>query len=467
MIKRRIVLAALFIESALLSCRGPEGPVGPQGPPGGTGSLTDPAIQPKVIYTFPPQNSEGPYDQLYQTYNQLEVRFNKIMDRASVIHGVTLSSLHTIIRLDTTNMSSLGEDLFLMYPVDSPRYYGYVRWRIGETYSFGVRSTARDVNGNYLTPSYSMTFHPEPYFRIREEYPPDGSVDVIASAYIGLVFNSPVDTSILSEIEISPLIQGRWVVSQYDSVYVYHQSYVPLGNNTSYSITVSANAHDKAGNQLPQQFTTSFTTAPFREASEYPADGSVDVPPTGTIYVRFTAPIDTSTIRSAFSIAPAVDGIFGGYYSNSDAFYFTPSPQFLSDTVYVIKIDTSLRSSTGTRLVSEHQFSFKTAPFQISWTVPDDGQPGFPRTQSILISFNARLDTATVRTSFSLQDSTGRNVPGIFNLSLYGGPIGFTFYPDPILSPKALYIATISTNLRALGGSRLKSPYTFSFTTGN
>ncbi|MEK9138540.1 MAG: hypothetical protein AAB393_15560, partial [Bacteroidota bacterium] len=64
-----------------LSCTGPVGPQGPAGA-GGNESLTDPSIQPRIIYTSPSNNSQGPYlsNPNLMDYGNVVLRFNKIMD---------------------------------------------------------------------------------------------------------------------------------------------------------------------------------------------------------------------------------------------------------------------------------------------------------------------------------------------------------------------------------------------------
>src|SRR5205809_3808149 len=126
---RNIILGALIACCITMSCRGPEGPAGPTGAQGGGGieSLTDPSIQPRVMYTYPPPNSVGPYD--FVT-SQLYVRFNKIMDQSTMRRAVTLSSPGTTVRIDTNSIFSIGGDLFYIYPAGT--YYPY-RWRVSET----------------------------------------------------------------------------------------------------------------------------------------------------------------------------------------------------------------------------------------------------------------------------------------------------------------------------------------------
>ncbi|MBI4810934.1 MAG: Ig-like domain-containing protein, partial [Ignavibacteriales bacterium] len=291
-----------------LSCEGPQGPMGPVGPPGsGMESLTDPTIMPKVLSTFPPDNSTGPYEMLNNSSNIIQVRFNKIMDQSTIKRAFSISSPGLNIRIDTFSIYSFGGDLIWLYVDDSLGYSH--RWKLGNTYTFGIASTAKDINGNSLIPSYSMTFLPEPYFRIRTVYPQNGATDVPSYTSICLVFNSPVDTSIRSFIQINPPIPGMWLlVDSYDSTYLYYSYTTPPLENTTYTISIQQSAKDQYGNQLQQSFTSSFTTRPFRVSYTYPSDGRENVPLTQSIEIGFTNIIDTSTVRNSFNITPAVQG---------------------------------------------------------------------------------------------------------------------------------------------------------------
>src|SRR5262245_37218580 len=126
--KQIIAVAVLALILFNLSCTGPTGPAGPPG--SGLESLSDPRIQPKVVYSNPPANSTGPYADFEN--NQIQIRFNKIMDRSSVRRAITLSSPETKAYIDTYYVRSTYGDIFTMSPSDSQRlYYQSFKWKLG------------------------------------------------------------------------------------------------------------------------------------------------------------------------------------------------------------------------------------------------------------------------------------------------------------------------------------------------
>jgi hypothetical protein len=98
---------------------------------------------------------------------------------------------------------------------------------------------------------------------------------------------------------------------------------------------------------------------PFEVTQSYPSNGSTQVSTTYYIEVYTTDAIDTSTIRSAFSITPSVGGSFG-IYSDASSFYFTPSTLLQPYTVYTVTISSALHSKSGAPLASPYTFAFAT-----------------------------------------------------------------------------------------------------------
>lgn len=455
-----ICCAAIFILVFLtLSCKEIQGPVGPAGPAGsGDESLTDPSIMPKVINTYPPANSVGPYDPYFT--NQLQIRFNKIMDRTLLRRAIKLTSPGTTVRIDTTFVYSVGGDLFFAYAIDSLSFS--YQWKIGKTYTVSIDSSVKDINGNALSPSYSMTFKPEPYFRIRSISPANGATNVYSSAQISITFNGAVDTSIFSSIHLTPNVPGTWV--EYccgDSTIIYYFSSTTLAANTLYTVTIITTAHDKDGHYLPQQYVSTFTTTPFRVSYTNPQNGSTNVSLSNDIVIQFTSSVDTGSILSAFKINPAITGYFN--YNEGDSYFSVyPNGGFLPDTLYTVTIDTSMRSKDGTKLLLPYVFSFRTEPFSVTYTYPSNGSTGVSRSLgSIEVDFNATIDTSSIRSAFNLPGVSG-------SFYFYDGGEFFLFYPTNLpLSANTTYTATILTAMRSKSGAYLKIPYTFSFTTGN
>ncbi len=468
------LLIALLL--ACFGCRGPEGPTGPQGPPGsGLGSLSDPTVMPKIVYTYPPANSVGPYSDFYiplgwlyyldiwpgypVSISQFQLRFNKYMDLTSVRRSISLTSPAGDVLVDTNYIISVGGDVFLVNPIDTNGTRTDA-WKVGQTYTFNISSTARDINGNVLSPPFTMTFLPEPYFRVKQTIPSNGATKVgVQYPNIELIFNSPVDTSIVSSIHWNPPIEANAYIYG-DAPVLYFSLNKPLRGLTTYTMTMGTDAHDKAGNHLQQPFSFSFTTTGLRVSSTSPADQSTDVYPNTAIFVNLTLPIDTSSVRSAFSITPVATGTLNFGY---DYFWFVPSQEFRLDTSYTVRIDTSLRAADGNHLQAPYVFTFMTAPFEVSYTSPSDGQTGISRSTSIAVSFDALIDSLTAPLACRLFDSSGVRLAAMFAY----GPTNVFMIPLQTLKPFARYTVTITTAMRSMQGAYLREAYTFSFTTGN
>src|ERR1051326_8098404 len=248
-----------------LRCKGPEGPAGP---PGG-GTLTDSEIQTQVLYTYPLNNSTGPYTDFN---NRVLVRFNKIMDRTSVKRSVQLSSAAGDVQLDTGSVNAQDTDLFNFAPAQNPAFFpdgitGKFQWRLHELYTLTIDTTATDVNGKKLKPRFTMRFKPEPAFRVVTVSPANGAIGIPNSSRIDLTFNSQVDSTIFPKIHISPGLSGRWAYAAAfpapDST-VIHYAFTGAAGDTVYTITIDADASDKFGNRIIGQFASSFSTATFR-----------------------------------------------------------------------------------------------------------------------------------------------------------------------------------------------------------
>ena len=454
------VLIFIFV-LANISCKEIQGP---QGPPGSSGieALTDPSIMPKIIYIYPPANSQGPYEDF--SGNQMIVRFNKIMDRTSVKRALSLISPQGDLRIDTQQIYQRGGDEFILYPrliTDDNYIYSY-KWKLGQSYLLSIAASAKDVNGNSLD-AYSMTFLPEPYFRITRNYPENSSTGINTSPSIYLYLNSPVDTTIFSSIQITPAIKGKWEY-MYGGYYGYtgdstglrysYEEALPL--NTTYILNIHTTAKDKYGNPLAQEFVSRFTTSIFKVTNTSPVNGSSDIISNSSINVRFSGSIDTGTVRNAIKISPFVEGKF--YMNYNSEFYFYPTDGLLPNTMYTVTIDTSLRSKDGLSILNPYIFSFTTAPFKISSVYPYDGISYVPLSENIFVAFTQDLDTGTVRNALHISPETA----GI--LSTYGN--SFSYKPSNGLFADTMYVVTIDTSIRSKSGKKIPTQYTFSFRTG-
>ncbi len=421
-----------------------------------------------MIYSYPGANTTGPYPELYRYdcgfewcyyYSQFQVRFNKFMDLTSVRRAVRLGSPDGNILADTNFIISVGGDVFILNPVDSNGYRGNFRFKVGASYSIVVDSTARDVNGNALVPSFTATFVPEPYFRVRESNPGNGSIDVSVGSGIQLIFNSKIDTSMLSHITISPAVVGNWWIG-YDSATVVLNPVAPLTPSTAYTVMVDGSAEDADGNRIVGPFAAGFRTVDFRLSSSSPSPGAGNIGLSSGVYSWFTLPLDTATMRSAFHLTPATPLVFSNIYYGTTGYNVVPTDGLLSSTMYTVRIDTTLRSLAGDRLAAQAEYSFTTAPFGVVSTSPVNDQVGWSRESYIYIRTNAPLDAATVSGSILISP------PATLSFSYCDGCSDFQFYPPGGLSALTEYTVTVGTSLKTRRGESLPAPYSFSFTTG-
>ncbi len=435
----------------------------------GPGSLDDPSVLPAVVFTLPPANSIGPYPDLYikdcvanycPSYLQLQVRFNKYMDVSSVRRAIGLETTSGNIAADSGLISVLGGDLFLVSPVDSNGNRITGNFRIGETFTMTVDSTARDIHGNSLTQPFRMTFVPEPYFRARSTTPADGAGDVPTSATVSVRFNGRIDGSILDAVRLYPDAGGYWSINPDSTMasYGWLSSNGSLKNSTAYTITVDSGAADRDGNLLPETFVSTFVTRPFVVTSTTPRNGEMDVDQGTAIVVNFNTRLDTSTVRASISIDPPVDGIFQ-LYSGLASFYFQPLEPLPKGTTFTVRIDTTLRSANGAYLLEPYEFAFTTTDFRIVYVYPPDGWGDVHPLYPLSVSTNALPDYSTIRGSIHIEPPLG------FEVTSWPGDNSFFIYPDHYLAVSTRYTVTIDTSLRSTEGMRLASATTFSFTT--
>ncbi len=426
------------------------------------GVLNDPAVMPVALYTFPGAGSVGPYDGFATT---VTVRFNKFMDYATLHRAVHWSSPAGDVRSDTSVVTLNQGDVASISPIRTNLGIPF-RFRIGMQYTLNIDASARDVNGNALTVPLSLTFTPEPHFRVKSMTPAAGAVNV-NSGLIQVNFNAAVDTSIHSQIIISPPTPGLWhypgsgaIVS--DSSQILFQSNLPMLTGVFYSMTIGAGAKDRDGNTLSGGFSSSFSTIPFVITQVNPTDGATGLSTaTRTIQFTFSDAIDTSTVRSSFSISPAIAGKITFVANNMRVFTFVASADLQPLTVYTVAIDTSLHSATGARMPQKFTSSIATGAARglILFTAPGDGDTSMTSSGRFVVVFSSPIDTQSVLTAFVMTP------PAQGLLTFANNGLALIFSPIATYLPLTTYRVTLDTSLASVSGVHLTSPYTTSFRT--
>ncbi len=463
-------LSTIFILALVLSagCT-KEGPVGPPGATGET-DLMDPAIMPAVISTMPADRSTGPF-QLYapglSSQPNFVIQFNKLINTLALrpttvtVQGFTrpqnvrLYQIYYPIFSRPRGVLNGPYDNVLAFIIYDSASYSRTPYHIGSSYTITIDTSLVDINGNHLQQQSHFSFTPEPYFRSTYLYPADGSMNVSRSVYPTVTFNSPVDTSIRSSLHISPAVSGVWQIQSYDSMTAIFQFSTLFSYGTLYTISVDGNAHDAEGHPIHAGASAQFRTVNFTVGYVSPPNGSTDVSPSANIYASFNGPVDTGSIRAAFSISPPVRGLL---LLSSYSVSFYPDSGFNPSTQYTATFSTALMSIDSVHLAAPYTWSFTTDQFQITYTYPTSGEIDVYRYNALQVAFNARIDTASIRPAFHISPPVG----GTFSF----GDSYILFYPYPSLAPLTTYTVTVDSTVRTQSGRTLGSPYTFSFKTG-
>ena len=222
-----------------------------------------------------------------------------------------------------------------------------------------VNTTAHDKYGNYLSQQYMSSFTTSP-FRVSGTYPQNGRTDVSLSTSISVAFTSRIDTgSVRSAFQITPATSGSFYLYDGNTSFEFYPSGGLLAD-TMYTVTIDTSVRSKDGTKLSSPYVFSFRTVPFTVTYTFPYNGQTGISRYPySIEVGFSAPIDTGSVRSAFSI-PGVSGYFSFYDGGNYFYYYPTNTPLLANTIYTATISTAMRSKGGARLKAPYTFSFTT-----------------------------------------------------------------------------------------------------------
>ncbi len=192
--------------------------------------------------------------------------------------------------------------------------------------------------------------------------------------------------------------------------------------------------------------------------STEPAANEIQVSRSKVISLTFKMPMDTAKVRTAFSIAPSVDGVIA-WSNNNTVMTFTPAQLLSYKKVYTVSLagmgnspaplvfvdNTSVTSNIGSSAFTL-MFTSEALPPYISTSQPVMNDTSFKVTLPIGIRFSETMDTASVRAAFSIAPAvSGRIVWTNSNTT-------FLFYPDSGFPYNTEFTATIGAAAKSTYG---------------
>lgn len=417
-------------------------------------SLSDPTVQPAVIYTNPPNGSNGPYKNIYNGYDgsgsyHFFVQFNKLMDSYSFSSStVSIEGFDEEVYIQRSYYYDQYSDIFrfTVYSQSS----GQAKFTIGRKYTVRIKSSVQDLHGYTLAGDFVFSFTPEPSFRAVSGYPQETVESGSVAPWIQ--FNSKVPSSIVSSLKITPQISGNWVYPYGDSTRLSFNPSTDFTLNTPYTIEVLSGAKDVMNNPIASPFSFTFTKKnTFKVSYIYMTQFDQRL----AFRISFNGTADTTTIRNAFSISPAVAGKIEFNYSNYD-FYFVPDSDLTPGTLYTISITSAVKSSQGIPM-EPYSGQVYASDFQIASNFPYQ-YSDVSRYTSIELRTNYSVDTSTVKGAFSISPAAAGTLIAYKNY--------IHFVPSQILQANTQYTVSINTSLKTTSGYSLKYAHTYTFKTG-
>ena len=312
-------------------------------------------------------------------------------------------------------------------------------------------------------------------------FPSDQETSVSRNPNIIVEFNEEMDANSVNSNSI--FVVGVNSLVQY-SAKVARLTPTTLAANTEYTLIISPNVKDLAGNRLSGEVKITFTTGTGTNpdgsdttptvASIFPVNGATNVSLNTSIAVTFDKEINPGTLsNSSFqlwngSLQVSTNSTPVGKYGG--AMY--PLNALLPNTTYTIKITTAVtdNSSPPKPLAQTFTSNFTTgnttsSNLLVTGTSPAPGSSQIPINSSIVVSFDRAIDPSTVITSnVSLANPSA--VSG--SVSMLGSN-ALVFTPSSPLSTNTLHTFTVTTGVQDTGTppNTLASNYSFNFTTGN
>jgi hypothetical protein len=244
-------------------------------------------------------------------------------------------------------------------------------WRRLDAYSFSFRPTAQfdfdteyaftvdlpavDTEGHHLRAVFQSRTRTVA-FTVTRSSPEPSQTHVAQRQNVVLTFSANVDTgTAAAAFRIQPPVTGRLLANRDRIAFTGHT----FDLETRYTVTLSRALRSVDGTPLAGPYTLSFTTDGFRLLGVNPPDGEAFASRSTPVTFYCNSVIDSSTVRQAFSLAPAVPGrtlVFGNMVQ------WTPDAPLAPGTFYRVTVSRALREQSGHSLVAPYAGTFRTTP---------------------------------------------------------------------------------------------------------
>jgi len=372
------------------------------------------------------------------------------------------TSVETTIRITPSIDYTISWDgnVLTLFP---DTYFAYLT-----SYTVIIGTGAMDKADNPMVEEFQFYFTTEKQDTVPPlvefAQPALSSKDVIVSITITITFSESMNsTSVETAISTVPGI--LYDISWNENRDVLGLTAVgDLDFETTYTVNISTEAMDLAGNRLETPFSLTFTTeeepdtTPPAIMSTNPGTGESDVGLDTTISIEFSEAMDHLSMEEALVIFPPC------YHTSSwskNTITIILEDGLNHGTIYTVSVGTGAKDLAGNFLEVEYLFTFTTeadaTPPVIRAMNPSDDETGVQIDTAISIGFSEAMNQSSVIASIAIVPSMD------YDHSWNGNTI--TISPTTDLEYATRYTITIDAQAEDLAGNDLKGVFSLSFIT--
>lgn len=225
-----------------------------------------------------------------------------------------------------------------------------------------------------------------------------------------------------------------------------------LQRSQRYEVQIGDSARSQNGQTLDGTLDFTFQTVGFLEIAQViPGDDVGGVDPDNGVTVLFNRPVvplvstaQQSSLPQPLEFDPPVEG--SGQWVSTSIYRFTADDGFEGATTYEVTIPAGLEDVTGGVLEDDFTWQFSTAQPSVTEIEPANGATDIIPTQPVTVTFNMRMDQASVESALSLEPVTP------VQTSWLEDGRTLVLQPDGLFQLGALYTLTIGPDAQAASG---------------
>lgn len=320
---------------------------------------------------------------------------------------------------------------------------------------------------------------------VKSVTPADGSKGIPIDSIISVIFNEAMDPSSITT-GIFTLTDGKDKISgmvTYSGTTAIFTPSSELVAGIRYTVSISIEARDLAGNKLGTSFSWGFTTGellpgpdetptvtpPPSVISVSPVKGEENVDVNSKIEIFLSGDMDAASITTdsiIASITATKARIEGTVEYSSGKAVFAPASPLNYETTYTFGITRAVKNKEGIALAEEYYWSFRTmakpdttAPAVVSVSPKNLSKDVLPNT-SLTATFNEIMDAVTVNAATFLLHKGTTPIEGKVSLADNKA----TFTPGQPLIRGTTYNVTLTTGMKDTAGNPIEGNYHWIFT---